>query len=315
MGPGIVKVALVATVAVALVGAGRWAYRTYGPAVSAAWDNLTAPTGTVVLESVPPESQVFLNGTVVGTTPMTTEIAPGRHLVEFRRGETIRSLEVNVTADESTVARLDWTAARTGTLRVESTPSGATVVIDGRERGVTPLTLGDLTVGQHELVLRSDAGTVRRTVTVRLDSPTEVAEALYSGWMHVSTPIEVDITQGGRRLPLDEQNQVLLPPGSHRVQFQNRSLGYLETRQVQVRPGEITRVLIAPSPSTLTVSATLAAEVTIDGERAGYTPLTNFPIRLGTREIVVRTAGGNERRFTLTVSATPVQLDVDFGAP
>jgi hypothetical protein len=243
---------------------------------------------------------------------MITDLSPGRHLVEFRRGETIRSLEVNVTADESTVARLDWNAPRTGTLRVDSTPTGATVIVDGRERGVTPLTLGDLTVGQHELVLRAEAGTVRRTVTVRLDRPTEVSEALYSGWMHVSTPIEIEISQDARRLPLDEQNRVLLPPGTHRVQFQNRTLGYLETRQVQVRPGEITRVVIAPSPSTLTVSANTAAEVLIDGERAGYTPLTNFPIRLGTRDIVVRTSAGTERRFTLTVSATPVQLTVDF---
>ena len=99
------------------------------------------------------------------------------------------------------------------------------------------------------------------------------------------------------------------------MQFRNRELGYLESRQVQVRPGEVTRVLIAPSPSTLTVSATAAAEVLIDGAHAGYTPLNNFPIRLGTREIVVRTAAGDERRFTLTVSATPVQLNVDFNAP
>jgi hypothetical protein len=316
LAPRLVKpalvLALVGAVVIALAGAGRWAYRTYWPQALAAWNNLTAPTGTVVLESVPPGSQVLLNGSVVGTTPMTTDLAPGPHLVEFRRGESIRSLEVNVTGDQSTVARLDWTAPRTGTLRVDSTPAGATVVVDGRERGVTPLTLGDLTVGQHELVLRGEAGTVRRTVTVRLGAPTEISEALYSGWMHVSTPIEVEISLNGRRLPFDEQNRVLLPPGTHRVQFQNRTLGYLENRQVQVQPGEITRVVVAPSPSTLTVSANIVSEVLIDGERAGYTPLTNFPIRLGTRDIVVRTSAGAERRFTLTVSATPVQLNVDF---
>jgi hypothetical protein len=308
-------VVLVGALGASLVGGGRWAWRRYGPVVSGAWATFVAPTGTAVLESVPPGSQVYVGGTVVGTTPMTTQLSTGQHVVEFRRGENIRTVEIEITADQSTLARLDWNAARTGTLRVESTPTGATVIIDGRERGVTPLTLDDLTVGSHEVVLRSEAGSVRRTVTIRLESPTEISEALYPGWMHVSTPIEVEITQGGRRLPFDERNQVLLPPGSHRVQFQNRDLGYLETRQVQVRPGEITRVVIAPSPSTLTVAATLSAEVLIDGERAGYTPLTNFPIRLGTREIVVRTATGEERRFTLTVSATPVQLNVDFAAP
>jgi hypothetical protein len=313
--PYAARALVVLAIVAALAAAGGWAWRTYSPSLTEAWATFVAPSGTVVLESEPPGSQVYVDGAVAGTTPMTTSLSTGRHTVEFRRGESIRSLEIEVTAEKPTLARLDWTAARTGILRVDSSPTGATVVVDGRERGVTPLTLDDLTVGQHEVLLRSDAGSVRRTVTVSLEGPAEISEALYPGFMHVSAPIEVEVAQGGRVLTIDDQNQVLLPPGTHQVQFQNRSLGYLETRQVQIRPGETTRVLIAPSPSTLTVSATEAAEVLIDGVHAGYTPLTNFPIRLGTRDVVVRTSAGAERRFTLTVSATPAQLDVDFAAP
>ena len=319
LAPHALKYSLIAAAVGALVAgvyySGRWAYREYWPEVTAMWANFTAPTGFAVLESEPPGSQVYVDGRVVGTTPMRAELPPGQHVVEFRRGESIRSLEIDVVEDQSTTARLDWTAARTGILRADSTPQGATVIVDGRERGVTPLTLNDLVVGSHEVILRSDAGSVRRTVTIGIDQPVEVSEAIYSGFMHVSTPIEIAIVQGGRNLTLDDQNQVLMPSGSHRIQFENRRLGYLETRQVQINPGETTRVVIAPSPSRLTVSSALHAEVLIDGERVGETPLTNFPIRLGTREIVVRTAAGQERRYTLTVSATPVQLDVDFAAP
>jgi hypothetical protein len=294
----------------------RWAARRYWPGVSATFSTLAAPSsGTAVFESVPPGSQVFVNGTIAGTTPFTKDLAAGRHLVEFRQGESIRSLEINVEAGKSTIGRLDWTAPRTGVLRVESAPTGATVIIDGRDRGVTPLTIEDLTVGSHDVVVQGTAGMVRRSVTIRLDRPTDISVPLYSGWLHVSSPIEVDIAEGQRTLQPDDQNRILLSPGTHRIQFHNRSLGYLETRQVQIQPGETTRVVIAPSPSTLTATSSLPAEVLIDGERAGDTPLSNFPIRLGTREVVVRAASGDERRYTLTVSATPVQLEVDFSTP
>jgi PEGA domain len=40
-------------------------------------------------------------------------------------------------------------------LRIDSTPPGATIVVDGRERGRTPATVG-VTPGGHELLLRRD---------------------------------------------------------------------------------------------------------------------------------------------------------------
>ena len=47
----------------------------------------------------------------------------------------------------------------------------------------------------------------------------------------------------------------------------------------------------------------------------GETPLTNYPIGLGTRDIVVRGADGTERRFTQRVTVAPVQIEVDFSKP
>lgn len=308
--------ALIVGASVAIASGVQWMRRTYGPRVSTTLATLAAQTtGAVLLESVPPGSQLFIDGRVVGTTPITVHLSQGRHLIEFRRGESIRSLEIDVTAGQSTVSRLDWTAKRTGVLRVESAPAGATVIIDGRERGVTPLETSDLTVGAHTVLIQSEAGSVRRSVNIRVDRATEISEVLYSGWMHLSSPIEVEITQGNRALQLDEQNRVLLPPGDHELQFDNRALGYHEVRQVRVSPGETTRVVVAPASSSLSVSATEPAEVLVDGERAGDTPLTNHPVTLGTHDIVVRSASGAERRLTTTVTSTPAQIDVDFSTP
>jgi hypothetical protein len=40
-----------------------------------------------------------------------------------------------------------------GSLRVESRPAGATVVIDGRRVGTTPMTLNNLDVGDHPIAI------------------------------------------------------------------------------------------------------------------------------------------------------------------
>jgi hypothetical protein len=60
------------------------------------------------------------------------------------------------------------------------------------------------------------------------------------------------------------------------------------------------------------VTASEPAEVLVDGVRAGDAPLADFPVDVGTREIVVRRAAGGERRVTVTITVKPYTLNVDF---
>jgi hypothetical protein len=303
------RLAVAAAIVAAAGGAGwtAWSYWSKLPAA--------AKTGTVLLETVPPDSQVFMDGKVLGDTPLKTELPPGQHTIEFRRLKASRTIEISVTAGTPTVGRLDWTAKRTGRLQVNSDPAGARVLIDGKQRGFTPLLLDDLTVGPHAVVLETVKGSVRRTVTVADGRTAQISESIYSGWVHVSAPIEVTVSEGGRALRLDDRNLILLSPGPHDLQVDNGPLGYRDTQRVDVKPGETTRISIVPPPSKLTVTSTLPAEVLIDGERVGETPLTDHPVALGTRDIVVRNAPGTERLVTITVTVKPVQVDIDFAKP
>ena len=202
-------------------------------------------------------------------------------------------------------------ARSTGQLTARSDPAGAKVFVDGRERGVTPLTL-DVTFGSHTVVLQGKNGSVRRTVTVAADRAAVVSEALFAGWLVLFAPFELQITEGTRAIRLDENSKVLLPPGTHELRLEDRDLGFVETRSVEIQSGQTTSVSLVASPSTLTVTASAPAVVLIDGEQVGETPLTNQPIALGTRDIVVKGADGAERRFTQKVTTAPVQIDVDF---
>ena len=204
---------------------------------------------------------------------------------------------------------------RTGQLIAQSQPAGATVLVDGKERGVTPLTLDDMSFGSHTVVIQSDKGSVRRTVKIAADRDAVVSESIFAGWLSVFAPFEVQITEGGRGIRLDESGKVLLSPGPHDLRFENGDLGYRETRHVEVQPGQTTSVSLVTTPSTITVTASAPAAVLIDGQQVGETPLTNHPIALGTRDIVVRGADGTERRFTRRVTVAPVLIDVDFSKP
>jgi hypothetical protein len=195
---------------------------------------------------------------------------------------------------------------------VKTTPAGAKVLVDGKARGVTPLTLTDLSPGRHEVVLESNAGTIHRTVTVAANETAEIDESIFSGWVAVFAPFEVSISENGRVLRPDERNQILLPPGIHQIRLTNKRLSYDSVQRVEVKPGETVALQLTPDPSTLTVTASEAAEVWLDGAKVGDTPVSSFPVPLGSHDLVVKRVSGGERRFPITVSASPFTLHVDF---
>jgi hypothetical protein len=66
-------------------------------------------------------------------------------------------------AAEAPTARA--TTAITGAVRIESSPPGALIIMEGRERGVTPLTIDGLRPGRHDVMVSTPA-TGRLTLKV-----------------------------------------------------------------------------------------------------------------------------------------------------
>ncbi len=268
-----------------------------------------------VLESLPSGSEVTVDGRAVGTTPLTTTLAAGVHTVLFHLRDTERSVQVTV-PDGGRVSQLfDWTRKPTGALQVTTTPAGARVLVDGEPRGVTPTMIADLIVGSHNVVLESGEGTLRRSVVVKEGETAQLTEAIVPGWVKVFTPFDLTIFDGDRPLRPDDSGQVMLPAGTYHLRFENRRLGYRDVRQVVVQPGQQTTLSIVPPRSPLTVNASVASEVWVDGTLVGQTPLVNQPVDLGSRDVVVKSEAGDERRFTITVTARPTTLTVDFSSP
>ncbi len=203
-------------------------------------------------------------------------------------------------------------ASVAGELHVDSTPAGATVLIDGKSRGVTPTTIKGLTPGRHEVVIKSDAGSVRRTVTISTKEGTDVNEAIFSGWVALHAPFDVVVAEGDQVLQPDGRNQIMLPPGMHSLEITNRALGYAIAQEIEVFPGAGTDIRLAMPNSTLTVTTSEPAEVWVDGVRVSDAPVNAMPLPLGAHEILVRRPAGGEKRYPVTIGAKPFSLNVEF---
>ena len=202
-----------------------------------------------------------------------------------------------------------------GRLQVESSPTGANVSIDGKERGVTPLTIEGLSAGPHQVVVHGNDGSVQKTVAINGGETTQLSESIYSGWLHVSAPFEIQLSEGTKSITLDDSNQVLLPPGPHDVRFENRTLGLRQVRHIDIRPGETTAISLERPMSHITVTASEPATVSIDGQPVGQTPLTDFAVAIGSRDVTVTSASGVVRHQTITLKVESSTIDVDFSKP
>jgi hypothetical protein len=202
-----------------------------------------------------------------------------------------------------------------GTIEISSTPAGAKVLLDGAAAGVTPITLSDVPAGRRVVTLVSDEGTVRRTVRVVAGKSISLNVPVYSGFVKIIAPVILEVAIGGRTLGTTEQDRLMLPPGRHELTLSNRDLDYVATHMVEIESGEELRTPVEPR-TTVSINATPWAEVWVDGQRAGETPIAKLPLVLGTHEIVFKNPQYPERRMMTTIKmSSPGALAVDFTKP
>ncbi len=190
---------------------------------------------------------------------------------------------------------------RVGKLQLDSTPSGAEVILDGRSHGRTPVTIPDLDAGLHTLQLRSNSGTITRKVTIKPNQTTLLTEAIYSGWLAIFSPIQVKVLIDGRPVSLNDEGRVMVTPGSHVVQFVNERFNYKSTERLDVRPGETTPHTLSLPTGTVRVTVPPGASVLVDGAPAAGSPGEGLAVTIGSHEITATHPEMGERRMTVDV--------------
>jgi hypothetical protein len=80
-----------------------------------------------------------------------------------------------------------------------------------------------------------------------------------------------------------------------------------------VGPGKVTPMRVDIPKGSLALNAAPWAEVWLDGDKVGDTPMGNISLPIGTHEVLFRHPDLGEQRHTVTVTLNgPARLSVDM---
>ena len=258
-----------------------------------------APVGGLRVVTTPPGATVTLGGKEQGKSPFTSDaIAAGEQVLAVdlegykavRQAVTIRRQR----ATEVTLAlQKDYRR-----VRVLSEPDGARVLVDGQGMGATPLDIGALQTGAHELRLTLPGYAVE-TQNVKV-GPGDAEQVLRVRMRAVAGNLRVESDPPGASVALDGQDKGKTPlaltglgVGAHRVDIALD--GYLAaTRTVEVqdqRTAEVVEALVRAEGRILCASVPGGAAINLDGKDAGTTPTTLEHVASGKRQLSLTLEG------------------------
>jgi hypothetical protein len=312
------RVAAAAVAILALAGAGVLFSRSSLSSASA------EASGTLTVTTNPAGVPVVIDGEPRGVTPLSLELAPGRHELRLAaNGGNARVIPLTITAGGTVSQSIELPSAgpQTGQLSVRTEPAGARVSVDGMAQGQTPLTLEGLAPGNHTVVLANDVSSVTHEVTVQPGATASLVVPMsstpqgapVSGWISVSAPAEVQVYEDTRLLGTSRSDRIMVSAGRHEFDLVNEALGYRVSRVVTVAPGQVSPLRLEWPKGSIAINAQPWADVWIDGERVGETPIGNVSVPIGPHEIVFRHPQLGEQVVRATVTtgqAAKVSVDM-----
>ncbi len=310
---------------------------------------IAAPTGPGIVQvsSTPAGAVITIDGERrPERTPATIERLPIGHYVVLVSAEGFDPVrqEVDVTAAAPRV-RIDATLERPsansfGVARVESTPPGAHVLLDGSDTElVTPATIPEIAPGvQHTVVVSLD-GWVSQTVPVMVQAgqmqelrltlertplgpeehllsittnPPEARVQLDAQWIETGSPYTLRISARHYRLRVAREGFHTIERELDLTGGQTSELAFELDRERVREPSSGGGAApsggpaVASGPGRLTIDARPWCNVTLDGRSIGQTPIVNREVPSGRHTVVCANPELSVTR-TVSVEVTPGQ--------
>ena len=311
-----------AAVLMLLTAAAAWAFR-------ANLAKPVVPDGSLRIESDPEGAAVEVDGALRGVTPLAISLPPGQHAVVVSLEAQKQEISATIAKGVQSVHHLRFTepakAANAdvdrGRLQVLGDVSGATISVDGETRGTAPLTIDGLEPGEHQVVIQRAGKTQRRTVAVTAGATaslviTNAAVSAESGWMSAKASTPLLVYERGELIGTTEAERIMLPAGTHSLEFVADALGFRSRRNVTITPGQTTTTPITLPQVPANINAVPWAEVTIDGVASGQTPIANHLLTIGTHDVEFRhpSFGTKRTKFIVTIGEA-AKVAVDMRTP
>lgn len=147
------------------------------------------------------EADIYVNNTRRGTGTWSGPLKAGTYTIECRHvNHQTTTRQIVVKPDQEETFMLQAPIPITGTVYVTTQPAGARVYLDGSEKGVSPVNLKDVIIGQHRIkVLLDNYKTEEQQVEVKENSTTKSSFELrdYAKFTVSSTPKEAVLYMDG----------------------------------------------------------------------------------------------------------------------
>jgi hypothetical protein len=129
----------------------------------------------------------------------------------------------------------------------------------------------------------------------------------------VSAPVDMELYEQGRLLGSTSVDRLMLSTGKHDIEIVSEPLDFRVTRSVQVSPGRVSPIAVTLPTGVVSLNAIPWANVSIDGQSAGETPIGNLSVSIGPHEVAfLNPQFGEQRRVIMVTLREPVRLSVDL---
>ena len=190
------------------------------------------------------------------------------------------------------MARAQW-QARAQPIVVESAAAGDHVLVSSRSAEGAPLRLAVAPDLRWVRVTPPSADHVLgRTATD--DGP---------GALRISSTVALKVYEGSRLLGSVPGSDLRMAAGAHEIQLVNEDLGIRHTQTIEIASAATVALHVAPPHGYVTIDASPWAEVSVDGQPLGRTPLGPLPLSLGEHQITFRHPAGSKDQQRITVKS------------
>ncbi len=278
--------------------------------------------GTLAITSNAPNSSVLVDGTLIGTAPVSVAAVPGAHTVRVSApGYQDGNYSVNVNAGQTTAVNARLTAVQqNGTLQILA-PNGSSVYVDNRLVANGSIT-GIATAGNHTVRVTLDGySDFNQTVNVNVGQTTVVdarnlQAIVTNGTLRINSQSGAEVYINGQFQGNLTGSSAELPLAAGQYAVTVRLAGYRDFQQNVVVSGGRVTVVNANLQAVVTngtlniVNSVRGANVFINGQLVGKIgnngslSIKNLPA--GTHELVVVAAGyrGFVQEFTINGGQT-----------
>ncbi len=186
--------------------------------------DLVAGYGTVGIRIYPDDAGIYVDGSFKKTGFYSGQLSAGTHEIEFKLDKYYTERRwINIT--EGSEERIsDTLNPIMGSISIMVDPPETRVYLDGEYKGLSPLVIPDLLIGEYKLELREVGfANLKKNVEVKENQVTSLNEKMFDGYniRLESDPDKALVIKDGKEIGITPADIILLP-GNHLITLQKQ---------------------------------------------------------------------------------------------